>query len=83
MQYAGHFKMVLLGDADVGKTSLALRLVKARFVEHTEATIGAAFFTHSVQLHDGRYLKIELWDTAGAERYRSTSERLGEMSALL
>ncbi|PIN24807.1 GTPase Rab5/YPT51 [Handroanthus impetiginosus] len=45
-------KLVLLGDAGAGKSSLVLRFVKGQFVEFQESTIGAAFFSQTVALND-------------------------------
>ncbi|XP_055354218.1 ras-related protein Rab-5A-like [Paramacrobiotus metropolitanus] len=64
------FKLVLLGEAAVGKSSLVLRFVKGHYYEHQESTIGAAFLTQSVNL-DNATIKFEIWDTAGQERYHS------------
>jgi small GTP-binding protein len=65
-----NFKLVLLGDAAVGKSSSVERFVKNEFFEFQQPTIGAAFLTQSVQLDD-YIVKFEIWDTAGQERYRS------------
>uniref|UniRef100_A0A3B3TBJ8 Ras-related protein Rab-5B-like n=1 Tax=Paramormyrops kingsleyae TaxID=1676925 RepID=A0A3B3TBJ8_9TELE len=64
------FKLVLLGDMAVGKSSLVLRFVKGHFDEFQETTIGAAFLAQSVCLDDTT-IKFEIWDTAGQERYHS------------
>mgnify|MGYP002377934681 FL=1 len=71
MQRPGQFKMVLLGESAVGKSSLALRFAKGQYQEHAESTIGAAFLTHTIQIDSDTALKVELWDTAGQERYHS------------
>lgn len=65
-----HFKLVLLGDAAVGKSCLVVRFVRDEFFEFQEPTIGAAFLTQTVQCDDAT-VKFEIWDTAGQERYRS------------
>ena len=62
------FKVVLIGDALVGKTSLALRYVKDRFNENEDSTIGASYLSHTLELEKTR-VKFDLWDTAGQERY--------------
>merc|ERR1711968_207340 len=64
------FKLVLLGDSAVGKSSLVLRFVRGQFFEYQESTIGAAFLTQNVSLNDYT-VKFEIWDTAGQERYHS------------
>lgn len=64
------FKLVLLGEAAVGKSSLVLRFVKGHFTEYQESTIGAAFMTQTLALDDAT-VKFEIWDTAGQERYHS------------
>jgi len=64
------FKLVLLGDSAVGKSSLVLRFVRGQFFEYQESTIGAAFLTQTVTLQDTT-VKFEIWDTAGQERYHS------------
>jgi len=64
------FKLVLLGEAAVGKSSLVLRFVKGHFTEYQESTIGAAFMTQTLALDDTT-VKFEIWDTAGQERYHS------------
>lgn len=64
------FKLVLLGESAVGKSSLVLRFVKGQFHEYQESTIGAAFLTQTVSMEDSE-VKFEIWDTAGQERYNS------------
>jgi len=63
-------KLVLLGEAAVGKSSLVLRFVNNDFQENKEPTIGAAFLTQKCQLPT-RTIKFEIWDTAGQERFAS------------
>jgi len=63
-------KLVLLGEAAVGKSSLVLRFVQNDFNENTSPTIGAAFLTQKCRL-ENRIVKFEIWDTAGQERFHS------------
>lgn len=63
-------KLVLLGEAAVGKSSLVLRFVSDDFQENKEPTIGAAFLTQKCTLAN-RVVKFEIWDTAGQERFAS------------
>ncbi|GAA95133.1 uncharacterized protein L969DRAFT_628261 [Mixia osmundae IAM 14324] len=63
-------KLVLLGAAAVGKSSVVLRFVQNDFQENKEPTIGAAFLTQKCRLED-KVIKFEVWDTAGQERFHS------------
>ncbi|GAB1735051.1 hypothetical protein NU219Hw_g119t2 [Hortaea werneckii] len=67
------FKLVLLGESAVGKSSLVLRFVKQQdqFDDYRESTIGAAFLTQTIALDEQTTVKFEIWDTAGQERYKS------------
>ncbi|KAL2864215.1 Rab family GTPase [Aspergillus lucknowensis] len=65
------FKLVLLGESAVGKSSLVLRFVKDQFDDYRESTIGAAFLTQTISLDESTTVKFEIWDTAGQERYKS------------
>lgn len=63
-------KLVLLGEAAVGKSSIVLRFVSNDFAENKEPTIGAAFLTQRVTINE-HTVKFEIWDTAGQERFAS------------
>mmetsp|Transcript_15254 Transcript_15254/g.17291 ORF Transcript_15254/g.17291 Transcript_15254/m.17291 type:complete len:196 (-) Transcript_15254:238-825(-) len=65
-----NWKLVMLGETAVGKSSLVLRFTRDRFLDFQESTIGAAFATQSV-IVNGNTIKFEIWDTAGQERYHS------------
>ncbi|MCJ1257371.1 GTP-binding protein of the rab/ypt [Lignoscripta atroalba] len=71
MNRFSQFKLVLLGESAVGKSSLVLRFVKDQFDDYRESTIGAAFLTQTIALDDNTTVKFEIWDTAGQERYKS------------
>ena len=64
-------KVVLLGDANVGKSSIAQRFCKNVFSNKHIATIGGAYLQQRVVLDNGEVMKLHLWDTGGAERFRS------------
>ena len=63
-------KTVLVGDAGVGKTCIAERIVKNEFNENTYATVGAANMTVNFKTATNE-ITFNIWDTAGQERYRS------------
>ncbi|CAG0892085.1 unnamed protein product [Darwinula stevensoni] len=62
------FKVVLAGNATVGKSSFITRACRGFFPEHISPTLGVDFFTKMVDL-DGRNVAIQLWDTAGETPY--------------
>jgi Ras-related protein Rab-5C len=63
-------KLVLLGESNVGKSSIVLKFVENVFQEVGQPTVGAALSIQTVQLED-RIMKFHIWDTAGQEKYRS------------
>ncbi len=68
------YKIVLLGDTSVGKSSIATQYVRGSFNNYEEPTIGAAFMCKNQDLMiDEKVVscKFEIWDTAGQERYKS------------
>lgn len=65
------YKIVLLGDVSVGKTSIANRLIHNKFDPIQDTTIGACFLAYNVMLSDNTMIKLHFWDTSGQERFRS------------
>lgn len=65
-----NIRCITLGDTATGKTSLLTRIAFDCFDESYDATIGIDYMTRVVR-RDGRSIKLQLWDTAGAERFRS------------
>ena len=65
-----NYKIVLLGETSVGKSSIVTRFVRQEFYEDQEPTIGAAFQTQKLEFDDF-FVNMEMWDTAGQERYKS------------
>ena len=64
--------LMLLGDSQVGKSSLLLRLTGNQFNDSQLTTVGKESYIMQVNLH-GYELKMKIWDTAGQERFRSMS----------
>jgi Rab family protein len=62
-------KLILLGDAAVGKTSIVTQYVSGSVSDTVKPTIGAAFVTKDVAF-EGKQIELLIWDTAGAEVYR-------------
>ncbi|KAJ8285420.1 hypothetical protein GJAV_G00026600 [Gymnothorax javanicus] len=66
-------KIVLAGDAAVGKSSFLLRLCKNEFRENGSTTLGVDFQMKTLVV-DGEPTVLQLWDTAGQERFRSIAK---------
>ena len=64
-------KVVVVGPSGVGKTSISNRFIKDQFSIKVTATMGAAFQERAFQYENGKFLKMQIWDTAGQEKYRS------------
>jgi len=64
------FKVVLLGEGSVGKTSIVLRYTEDSFNDKHLETQQASFKTKKLTL-DGRRVELAIWDTAGQERFRA------------
>ena len=65
-----NFKILLLGNAAVGKTSLVQRFVHDRFDSSYLMTIGMEPSEKHVKLKDGTHVALSIWDLAGQERLR-------------
>jgi len=63
-------KVIILGDAGVGKTALMNQYVHRKFSSQYKATIGADFLTKEIIIDD-RQVTLQIWDTAGQERFQS------------
>ena len=74
---AREVKVVLLGEAGVGKSSLVLRFVTGSFDKYSEATIGASFMSKLINV-DGAPIKYQIWDTAGACPGHFCGQRQGQ-----
>jgi small GTP-binding protein len=65
-------KVVIVGDTKVGKSCILSRFVNGSFDHCSPSTIGAAFLTKVVTTNKGS-MRLQLWDTAGLEKFRSLS----------
>ena len=64
------FKLILIGDSCVGKSNILLKYLKNEFDPNSRATVGVEFGTKNIVINEKK-IKIQIWDTAGEERYRS------------
>ena len=65
------YKIVIIGEAEVGKTHLLSKYIKGTLPKNPTPTIGVEFATRTVPLQSGGTVKAQIWDTAGQERYRA------------
>ncbi|MHA1438613.1 MAG: Rab family GTPase [Promethearchaeota archaeon] len=64
------FKILIAGDASVGKTTLLHRYVNGKFIDSTTMTIGVNFLTKRVNFNDNIICNLQLWDIGGQDRFR-------------
>ena len=65
------YKILVLGDSAVGKTCLLLRYCDDHFQETHLTTIGLDFRIKTIELEKGKKIKVQIWDTAGEDRFRA------------
>ena len=65
-----NFKIIIVGDSGVGKSSMLKRAVQDKFDASYQATIGFEFLLMHFKVNDLK-LKLQIWDTCGQEMYRS------------
>jgi small GTP-binding protein len=66
-------KIIIVGDSSVGKTNIINRYVNGEFSRDYMITIGMDFLTCNLEL-DNKIFKLNLWDTAGSEQFRSVTK---------
>ncbi|XP_036603793.1 ras-related protein Rab-39B-like [Trichosurus vulpecula] len=75
------FRLILLGDSTVGKSSLLRRYTEGVFVDCIDQTVGVDFYVHLMEVEPGVQVKLQFWDTAGQERFRSVTRSYYRNSA--
>ena len=70
-KYDHLYKIIIIGDASVGKTALLSKYLKGVFPKSPLSTIATEFATKIIQIKEGGYIKAQIWDTAGEEKYKS------------
>ena len=68
-------KILLIGDSQVGKTSLLLKYTEHIFPEEHITTIGVEYKDKFV-IKDNYNIRLQIWDTAGQERFRSITKNI-------
>ena len=70
IRYDYNYKIIVIGDSGVGKTSVTYRVTKREFREKISPTLGFEFFPFVLKYKE-KVIKLEIWDTCGQESYRS------------
>ena len=67
-------KIVLLGETGVGKTSIITRYIANSFSQVVMTSTGSSFFSKKIEINENERVKLQIWDTAGQEKYRSLAK---------
>ena len=73
VEYKHNFKFIVIGSSGVGKTSLLKRLIDDQFSPENTSTIGVECLSTVMEI-DGQPIKLQIWDTAGQEKFRSIAK---------
>ncbi|KAK7904957.1 hypothetical protein WMY93_017564 [Mugilogobius chulae] len=73
-QYDILFRLLMLGDSGVGKTSMLRRFTESEFESSHISTIGVDFKMKTLEI-DGIKVRVQIWDTAGQERYKTITKQ--------
>ena len=68
------YKVLLLGDTTVGKTCFLMKYTDKTFQDIHMATIGLDYRLKSMKLKSGKNIKLQMWDTAGQDRFRAITK---------
>ena len=74
------FKYIIIGDSAVGKSNILLRYIHDKFNDEFQSTIGVEFGAKNLKIEDKIY-RIQIWDTAGQENFRSITRAYYKNSA--
>ena len=74
-EYDYTIKLLVLGDTNVGKTKFIIRFSENKFQEEYMATIGIDLKFSTIEIK-GKKIRVQMWDTAGQEKYRSITKNL-------
>jgi small GTP-binding protein len=66
-----YYKVCIVGDSEVGKTTLVNQYLKRRFVAEAQRTIGSNFFVQYVKIPENKHMvTLQIWDLAGQPRFK-------------
>ena len=73
MDDSENFKIIMIGDSSVGKTTLMRRYIEGIYNQKTLSTIGIELFKKEVSIQNKNYV-MKIWDTCGQEKFRAISK---------
>jgi small GTP-binding protein len=73
LEYKHSFKFIVIGTSGVGKTCLLKRLIEGHFSGQDVPTIGAEYLSKIEEI-DGQPIRLQIWDTAGQEKFRAIAK---------
>ncbi|EAX94967.1 guanine nucleotide regulatory protein, putative [Trichomonas vaginalis G3] len=73
VDYKYNFKFIVIGSSGVGKTALLSRLIDGTFSPENQSTIGVEYLSTVIEV-DGNPIKLQIWDTAGQEKFRAIAK---------
>ena len=68
------FKVIIFGDAKVGKSCISIKFDENTFVNNYISTVGFEFHYFNIKIFNEAVMKLQIWDTCGQEVYRSLIE---------
>ena len=76
------YKVIIVGDPAVGKSCILNRFLNNKFNEEYEITVGVEFGAKTILLEDGERIKLQIWDTAGQETFKSITRAYYRSAAI-
>ncbi|MHA2038153.1 MAG: Rab family GTPase [Promethearchaeota archaeon] len=68
---ASYFKVCIVGDFGVGKSTLLHQFLEKRFLSNVQSTIGSNFFVKNIKIPEtNRYITLQIWDLAGQDHFK-------------
>ncbi|CAD5211520.1 unnamed protein product [Bursaphelenchus okinawaensis] len=79
--YHHQFRVILIGDSTVGKSSLLRYFIETRTAGISDPTVGVDFYARLVEIKPDHRVKLQLWDTAGQEKFKAITKSYYRNSA--
>lgn len=76
------FKYIIVGNPSVGKSCLLNQFLNNKFIEEYEVTVGVEFGAKTIELKDQTRVKLQIWDTAGQESFKSITRNYYRSAAV-